>query len=107
MFTLCEVLMQVKRKQIALDVAQGGNSYKCGCLINHTWIRMYWEENKLIFLCKHLIIAVRELFYSIPIFVSFMSSADLKLYYLLLIFKVSFTDMHYMLYAFASATPAK
>lgn len=42
MFTLREVLMQVKRKQIALDVAQGGNSYQCGCLINHTWIRMYW-----------------------------------------------------------------
>lgn len=36
MFTLREVLMQVKRKQIALYVAQGGNTDECGCLINHT-----------------------------------------------------------------------
>lgn len=55
----------------------------------------------------YLIIAVRELFYSFSIFVSFMSSADLKSCYLLLIFKVSFSDMHYILYAFASATPTK
>lgn len=100
--------MQVKRKQIALDVAQGVKILRVR-LFNKSYVNknVLWGKQAGIPVQTYLIIAVRELFYFIPLSVSFMSSADLKSCYLLLIFKVSFSDMHYILYAFASATPAK